>query len=715
MFAAIQSRPRRTGPAATSLAGSVGLHVALIGWMFFGPKLEFTPEQKPQSTYQQLIAPQEKKLVWYSFRNKLPEVSPLERRGISREPRAERKTAQTIVAKPPKAPRANQMVWLPAPEIELKSELRSPNMMAFEAPKIAPPERRRPKLFAPPPDVKVAPAPAPQLPDAPQIASAQQRVPAMADPRLPKPAPKQFVAPEQAKRATVTPSVTDAPQIASAEQRSPTMADPRLPKPAPKQFVAPEQAKRTTVTPSVADAPQIASAQQRAPAMADPRLPKPAPKTFVAPEQAKRVTATPSIQDAPQIAAAQQHAPAIVDPRLPKPAPKTFVAPEQAKRVTATPSMQDAPQIAAAQQHAPAMADPRLPRPAPKTFVAPEQARRTAAAPSVPDAPQVASAQQHAPAMPDPRLPPKQFFAPRAATRTTNTSSVGDAPQVAAAGPQPAAATRFVSPLEPPRAGKPSAAMEAEPQLPSSESPGALTAAIVGLNPIADLKPELPEGARAAQFAGGPEKRKDGGNGEIVETARIFVPDLMVRDHDKQPPTPAVLVARVSPTSPEALLNAVKANVAVPSELHGRPVATRVTSAPDPRLAGRLVYTIAIQMPNVTSFMGSWVVWFAERQPLPGRPPDIRSPVPLRKVDPKYIPAAASDRIEGKVLLAAVIRKDGHVDTVRLLKHLDDRLDRSAAEALGKWIFEPARRNGKPVDVDAVFEIPFSLAPLAAR
>jgi len=89
--------------------------------------------------------------------------------------------------------------------------------------------------------------------------------------------------------------------------------------------------------------------------------------------------------------------------------------------------------------------------------------------------------------------------------------------------------------------------------------------------------------------------------------------------------------------------------------------------------------------------------------------------VPLRKVDPKYIPAAASDRIEGKVLLAAIIRKDGHVDTVRLLKHLDDRLDRSAVEALQKWIFEPARRNGKPVDVDAVFEIPFRLAPLAAR
>jgi len=42
---------------------------------------------------------------------------------------------------------------------------------------------------------------------------------------------------------------------------------------------------------------------------------------------------------------------------------------------------------------------------------------------------------------------------------------------------------------------------------------------------------------------------------------------------------------------------------------------------------------------------------------------------------------------------------------------LDRRLDASAIEALEKWVFEPATRNGSPVIVDAVFEIPFHLAP----
>jgi TonB family protein len=138
----------------------------------------------------------------------------------------------------------------------------------------------------------------------------------------------------------------------------------------------------------------------------------------------------------------------------------------------------------------------------------------------------------------------------------------------------------------------------------------------------------------------------------------------------------------------------------------------RIVKAPDPRLEGRAVYAISIQMPNVTSFSGSWLVWFAERRPLTGAPPaDMQSPVPLRKVDPKYYRDTVSDRVEGTVRLFAVIRKDGQVDAIEIIRGIDQRLDRSAAEALAKWQFQPAKRAGIPVDVDAVFEVPFRLAP----
>ena len=88
-----------------------------------------------------------------------------------------------------------------------------------------------------------------------------------------------------------------------------------------------------------------------------------------------------------------------------------------------------------------------------------------------------------------------------------------------------------------------------------------------------------------------------------------------------------------------------------------------MAEAPDPRLAGRVVYTVAIQMPNVTSYSGSWMVWFAEHEPAAAarRRRTCGAPVPLRKVDPKYIAAAAAERVEGTIRLFGVIRKDGHV------------------------------------------------------
>jgi outer membrane biosynthesis protein TonB len=51
------------------------------------------------------------------------------------------------------------------------------------------------------------------------------------------------------------------------------------------------------------------------------------------------------------------------------------------------------------------------------------------------------------------------------------------------------------------------------------------------------------------------------------------------------------------------------------------------------------------------------------------------------------------------------------VDRIELLRGVDNRLDQSAVEALGKWLFEPAMRDGAPIEVDAVFEVPFRLAP----
>jgi protein TonB len=257
----------------------------------------------------------------------------------------------------------------------------------------------------------------------------------------------------------------------------------------------------------------------------------------------------------------------------------------------------------------------------------------------------------------------------------------------------------------------------AAPAVNATPTPGAeTTLAIVGLNPANTRVEPPPLASRPAGFSAGPVENKDGSHGGTNGTTLLNVPGLTVRGGAKDN-QPTMMAPPFSPTSRENLLAAARSPGGAPSiSRSGSETNAPPMPAPDPRLAGRVIYSIAIQMPNVTSYSGSWQVWFAEREPLPGSPQvDMRAPVPLHKVDPKYVAAAAAERIEGIIRLAALIRKDGHVEQISLLRHLDVRLDRTAQEALAKWEFTPAMRNGVAVDVDAVFEIPFRLAPQPGR
>ncbi|MEQ1474223.1 MAG: energy transducer TonB, partial [Candidatus Acidiferrum sp.] len=63
--------------------------------------------------------------------------------------------------------------------------------------------------------------------------------------------------------------------------------------------------------------------------------------------------------------------------------------------------------------------------------------------------------------------------------------------------------------------------------------------------------------------------------------------------------------------------------------------------------------------------------------------------------------------VEGEVVLYAVIRADGSVDSVELVSGLDEQLDNNAMSALTQWKFHPASRQGTPVDLEAIVHIPF--------
>lgn len=132
---------------------------------------------------------------------------------------------------------------------------------------------------------------------------------------------------------------------------------------------------------------------------------------------------------------------------------------------------------------------------------------------------------------------------------------------------------------------------------------------------------------------------------------------------------------------------------------------------PDKILSGKEVYTMHIDMPNLTSAAGSWILNFAqidEGKELAVRPKGrLSAPVLERKVDPEYPPAFIKAHVEGQVILYAIIRKDGSVDSIQRVRGLEPQLDKNAMEALAQWTFRPATREGMPVDIEAVVYIPF--------
>jgi len=127
----------------------------------------------------------------------------------------------------------------------------------------------------------------------------------------------------------------------------------------------------------------------------------------------------------------------------------------------------------------------------------------------------------------------------------------------------------------------------------------------------------------------------------------------------------------------------------------------------------RRVYTVYMNMPNLTSAVGSWVLRFAEldeRGSLLGSAGELSTPEAVRKVDPMYVASAARERVQGTVTIAALVLKDGSLANIRVVGSLDPRLDSSAVAALTQWQFSPARRGGQPVDLEVLVQIPFRLA-----
>ena len=94
----------------------------------------------------------------------------------------------------------------------------------------------------------------------------------------------------------------------------------------------------------------------------------------------------------------------------------------------------------------------------------------------------------------------------------------------------------------------------------------------------------------------------------------------------------------------------------------------------------------------------------------PFRPGSGISPPQLqREVKPVYTDEGRKRAIEGDVVMEIVVRRDGSVGDVRLMRTLGAGLDQRAIAAVKQWRFSPARRQGAPVDILVEVAVGFAL------
>jgi TonB family protein len=81
----------------------------------------------------------------------------------------------------------------------------------------------------------------------------------------------------------------------------------------------------------------------------------------------------------------------------------------------------------------------------------------------------------------------------------------------------------------------------------------------------------------------------------------------------------------------------------------------------------------------------------------------------LKEVRADYSDEARRANVTGEVLLEIVVRRDGTVGDVKILRRLGAGLDQRAIQAVRQWRFAPARLKGVPVDVVVEVSVEFKL------
>ncbi len=90
-------------------------------------------------------------------------------------------------------------------------------------------------------------------------------------------------------------------------------------------------------------------------------------------------------------------------------------------------------------------------------------------------------------------------------------------------------------------------------------------------------------------------------------------------------------------------------------------------------------------------------------------PPGGTQPEEIARVIPRYPSMARRMGVSGSVVIRGIVRKDGTIDNVEIIKDLPQGLGEAAREAVEKWRFRPATFHGEPIDVYYTVTVNFRL------
>jgi periplasmic protein TonB len=178
------------------------------------------------------------------------------------------------------------------------------------------------------------------------------------------------------------------------------------------------------------------------------------------------------------------------------------------------------------------------------------------------------------------------------------------------------------------------------------------------------------------------------------------------------PPPPPAAVVKVKPVETDIVNNQLRTPTKIPKKVE----MIKEEDAPPPQMAG-VVGGVPGGVPG--GQMGGVIGGIISSTPVAVPKVAVQrvrisqgvtQGMVLRRVQPTYPQMAKIARVQGAVVLAAIIGKDGTIQNLHVVSTASPLLNQAAIDAVKQWRYRPYILNGEPVEVDTTVTVNFTLS-----